>query len=948
MPESSLSSQSEVDIQQIPLLEPKLHPPRLHTTLVEREHLLAKLDAIREQKLTLLCAPAGSGKTTALGQWMAKRDAGGQDLPVAWVALEKSDNDPLRFWRYVMTACRSFGNESGQTALAHITAALPTFALPSLEKLLTLFLNDLTRLRGSGLLILEDYHLITEPHIHKTLLFFLDHLPVQIHMVILTRSEPPLPLARWRVRGELGEITATDLRFSRQEAESFLRQTLAITPDILSFEALSQIERRLEGWAAGLRLLALAIQGATRLQEVERVIVTFAGGQRSLQEYFVSEVLDAQPEPWQDFLLRTSMLARLNGSLCDTVAECQGSERLLEKIERTGLFLESLDRSGGWYRYHALFAEAMQTEARRRLGEAALRDLALRASHWCEQHGMVADAIEAAFQAQDLARASSLIENLLSRMKHFVLAPQVFEEINGFHTLRRWLEALPSTAFRGHPWLSLGYATALLFVFVVDQQPSSEVRALKREEYTTPYAGFLSKIEKMLQMAIEDFKAAGDIPRAGGALTFRSLIAREQGRIGAAMEYAREGIAWLPADEQEWRMLGLNVIGMGKLINGELEEARTIFLGLCSLCEGLGNRAILRANSALLTLVYYEQGKLHQTATFFEQMLAEAREENDYDDIAHSSLLLAWHAYEWNDLQVADQRARESLELGQKIGNEEFQVLAELVLARIEHIRGETAHARQRCTALLARLPAISPLRHRLHREIQLAQASFALASDDLAAVELWRINNPLDLTLPLSLQVREELLEARWLRVQERSEEVLASLTHRLDEALRSGRIRSALEIQVVLLLLRHSCDHTQEVGKMLQALLARALAEGYLRLFLDEGEALLTLLRVSLPQIHKRALITYAQSILRAATSTQAPQLDTVPAYTLLVEPLSPQERRVLRLLIAGHSNPEIARDLIVSVNTVKAHIKNIYRKLDVKNRLEASEAARRLGFD
>jgi LuxR family transcriptional regulator, maltose regulon positive regulatory protein len=935
--------------QQVPLLEPKLHPPRLHASLVKRKRLLEQLDAISEQKLTLLCAPAGFGKTTAISQWMEDRRARDQALPVAWVALESSDNDPLRFWRYVMAACRAFHADVGSGALAQISADLPPFAMPSLELLLTLLLNEIIQLPKSGLLILEDYHLITEPRIHETLTFFLDHLPAQLHVVLLTRGTPPLPLARWRARGELCEVQAADLRFSPEEIASFLHQELALSLADLPAEVPGQLETRLEGWAAGLRLLALAFKSSAQQQSIGQILATFVGEQRSLQEYFVTEVLAAQTELQQDFLLRTSILSRLTGSLCDALVEGHDSARVLDSIERAGLFLESLDRSGGWYRYHALFAEAMQAEARRRLGDAALLALARKASQWYEEQGMFTEAIEAAFQAQDSMRAIVLIERILSKIKHFILGPQVFQEVNGFHTLRRWLEQLPPGEFRGHPLLSLGYATSLLFVFVVDQQPSADVLAAKTDDRSPSYGTFLQKIEDLLQTAAEEFRAVGDTLRFGGVLAFHALIAREQGRIDEAMRYAREALSWLPADDQEWRNMGLNVIGMGKLIDGQLAEAEEIFLELYALCEALGNRAILRANGALLNIVYYEQGKLHQIAAFFQQMLAQAREERDYDDIAHASLLLAWLAYEWNDLQVAEQRALETLELGQQIGNEEFQVLAALVLARIEYTRGETTQAQQRCVALLARLPATSPLRARLCREIQLTQARFSLTSGDLSAVEHWRSSNLLAQGLPLSLRVREELLALRLLLAQGRGEETLAALIRLYEDAQRVGRMRSALEIQVVLLQAQRACGQTQEAAQTLQTLLAHAQTEGYIRLFLDEGEAMTTLLRLSIPQLHERLLIAYVQTILRAPLSDHVSQPDTpAPAYTLLAEPLSPQEQRVLRLLMAGSANPAIARELVVSVNTVKAHLKSIYRKLSVNSRLEACEAARHLGFN
>ncbi|MBO0783335.1 MAG: transcriptional regulator, partial [Ktedonobacteraceae bacterium] len=380
-----VESQAPVPAEE-PLLEPKLHAPRLQAALVARERLFARMQSGLERKLTLLCAPAGSGKTTLAGQWLNERRTHAQMLPVAWIALDNGDNDPIRFWRYVITACQRFHPGLGRALLAQLSAGLSlSFELPSLETVLTPLLNEMARVGCSGILILEDYHLITEARIHETLIFFLDYLPENMHVVVLTRSEPPFPLARWRARGELCEVLAADLRFSQEESASFFQQVQISPAPTFSEEALRRLNERVEGWAAGLRLLALALQGSTREQEFESALANFTGDQRSLQEYFVMEVLNAQPETLQNFLLRTSVISRLTGSLCDAVVERHGSARLLESVERAGLFLELLDGSGGWYRYHALFAEAMRVEARRRLGNDAMRLLYLRASQWYAQ-----------------------------------------------------------------------------------------------------------------------------------------------------------------------------------------------------------------------------------------------------------------------------------------------------------------------------------------------------------------------------------------------------------------------------------------------------------------------------------------------------------------------------------------------------------------------------------
>lgn len=934
----TLRQQSDAAPASLPLLEPKFHAPRLPATLVRRARLLEKLDAELGCRLILLCAPAGSGKTTLVGQWLNERKTRDQSPMVAWVSLESEDSDPVRFWRYVITACQHFHPDLGHASLEQISLALqPPFALSSLETVLTQFLNDLTRLTCSGLLVLEDYHLITEPRIHEAVALLLEHLPAHLHIMMLTRGEPPLPLVRWRARGELCEVSATDLRFSREEMEHFLRQNTEFWPEGVSEETVKQLDARLEGWAAGLRLLALALQGGVKLQGIEHVLAGFSGDQRLLQDYFIIEVLHVQPEQLQDFLLRTSILTRLTGALCDAITERSDSGQLLETVERAGLFLELLDGSKDWYRYHALFAEAMRAEAFRRLGAKAFYTLLRKASQWYEQQGMLAEAVEAALLAHDGEHAAALIEQILERTEHFILNPQAFLVARGFHTLRRWLEQVPAMLVHQRPLLCLGYATALLLVCVVEQfQPSPVLKA--------EVSALMTKMEEMLHLAEHGFRVASDTQGLGAVFAFYALLTRERGAIQPAVAYAEQALGYLAKDELEWRGTALNVIGMGKLLNGELAEARKIFLDLCAICEAFGNRAITRANAALLNVVSLEQGELRQSAAFFRQMLVEAREERDLDDIAHALFLLALFAYERNDLSTAEQQAEEVLSLSQQLGNEEFQTQATLILARIEHARGQTGVALQRCSTLLASLPPNTPLRRRLSREIQLEQARFQLALGDRADAQR-RVSEYRETpeAFTLALHWREASLAARCQLAEGRAAEARETLAPALEEALQKGYIRRALEMQALMVLVRSTLGEAQEARELLRALVARAQSEGYLRLFLDEGETMLHLLRSILPQLRERRLVAYVHMILRADSSDQDGA--SIPTHTMLTEPLSGQEQRVLRLLVAGRSNPEIARELVVSVNTVKAHVQNVYRKLNVNNRVEASEAARLL---
>jgi len=927
---------------QTPLLEPKLHLPRLHTTLVERERLLTLLDAGLERQLTLITAPPGFGKTTLLLQWLAH-----QNTPdsFAWVALDAGDNDPLRFWRYVLTACQSFQSDHGHEVLDQLSTIAPSPFEPSpLETILITFLNALTRHAHDGILILEDYHLITSPSIHQTITFLLDHLPPTLHLILLSRSDPPLPLARLRARGDLCEIHTAELRFSQEETLTFLQQNLSLPSYTLSPQTIKQLDIHLEGWAAGLRLLTFALRRNKSQQEVERILATFTSNhpaQRPIQDYFITEVLDTQPESLQHFLLQTSVLSRLTGSLCDSVTEREDSEQLLDTLEHAGLFLELLDGPGHWYRYHALFAETMQQEARRRLGMNVLREVSQKASQWYENHTLFSEAIEAALQAQNLPFVAELVERTIGDQQ-FIFGSHYYE-IHEFHTLRRWLEQLPAEIMRQHPALCLAYATALLFIFALS--------------HLTPT--MMMQVETFLQMAAEGWRAEGNMARLGEVFAFRALLSRQKGVTGEAVNYANLALAWLPEKELAWRSVALNVKGTESLLAGQSDRAEQALLEANALAKTIGNPYGIRATTAMLSGVYIEQGKLHEAAIRYRQVLYEAREQEDRDDIAHALLGLIHISYEWNDLSTAEQQAQEVLELGELLADEAFHLQAALMLARIQNARGQTSTAQQRLDALLvgtsAAWPTVLLPEVPLHRslllsrhthEIQIMQARLHLAAGDTTVAQRWIKAQQQNDALPLVHREQDALLMVRLLMAQGKPQEALDMLIRLHDAALKAKRTRTSLEIQTLMARAYAANNQLQEARHILHTVLMITHTEGYLRLFLDEGEAMATLLRDLAPYMREKHLMTYLQTILQSfAREHKGPVAPPVPFSSPLIEPLSSQEQRVLRLLVAGRTNPEIARELIVSVNTIRTQVQSIYRKLNVHNRFEACDIARQL---
>jgi ATP/maltotriose-dependent transcriptional regulator MalT len=899
------------------LLTPKIQAPRLHGAHISREHLLARLDEGLARQLTLLCAPAGSGKTTLLSQWLAARDtsidtdAAG---PVAWLTLDASDNDPARFWSYLIAACRIVQVDFGQAALAQLQKRWqPSVEPASLESIVTAFLNELASSSKQHILILEDYHLITATRIHETLSFLLDHQPATLHLVISARSEPALPLPRLRARNELSEIRATDLRFSLQETQEFLRQARA---PHLSAEHLLYLDTRLQGWAAGLRLAALTLQKYTSGQEIGQFLAAFTGSHRPVLDYFMAEVFEAQPPALQHFLLLTSGLKQLTVSLCNAVTDRSDSERVLHTLELTNLFLEPPGGSERWYRYHPLFAEALQYETRQRLGEEEARSVLRRASLWYEQQGQWPEAVEKAVQAQDSARAVQLLEQICELSS--------VPPTGDLSILTHWFEQLPSATFQQRPRLCLYYATALLY---------SQNGALLSPS-------LLVRIERLLLLAEEGLGGTGEGREQGRLFAIRGLVAWRQQDANQAQTFSERALACLEEDDS-WHSISLNVIGQIAFLAGRLDDARQCFLAVLARCAASGNQALKRAMMGRLSMICVEQGDLYQAASSMRQILAEARQQKDLDDMCLAHLGLAWLSYLWNELPEAEQQAREAFRIGEQLFLLSRRVGAQLLLMLIQHAQGQHNTAQQ-CAALVQQLQEYEA--PQLYRELAFWQASLCFLDGDLSAVQRWNDLRSQRLARPsLALHEREELLLARFLLASDRQAEALDLLTRLLRDARAAERSRSIMELQIVLACARARAEQMYEAQDALWEALELARPGKYIRPFLDEGEVMARLLRAVFTQVREKSLQAYLQTLLSAYV--QEPSASHFLATTLPGDSLTSRERQVLRLLAAGYSNPAIAHELVVSVHTVRTQVRSIYSKLNVHNRLQASELARLL---
>ncbi len=842
-------------LQQVPLLMPKLRPPRPTASLLSRERLLARLDESLSRKLTLVLAPAGFGKTTLVSEWIATRDPrDGSALPVSWIALDEGENDPIRFWHYLIVACQTFHPNLGERMLPQLGAAWqPPFPRPELSPILTELMNELACLPERGILVLEDYQVIKSSAIHQALSFFLEHQPANFHLILLTRREPPLPLAQLRAHDDLVELGVSHLRFTREETRAFLQQTL---PFPFEETLLEQVQQRTEGWITGLLTLALQGQGALSAQEMERRLAQISGRERSILDYLVAEVLAAQAEPLQVFLLQTSGLARLTGSLCDAVTGREDSALMLEQLERANLFVLPVDESGTWYRYYALFAEAMQHEARRRLGEARRLSIQSQASRWYEQHDLLSDAVDAALAARELPRAAELMTRIAESQT--LLPPQEW------HPFLRWLKQVPDELLRAYPTLSAIYAMVLLFT------------AQRRSSALKP------QCEHYLQMAEARLRERGDRPRLGEVLTLHALFARHIDDHATVIRCAQEALTILPDTEPFWRSLALAMLGVAALFAGRMSEARQLMHEARKLNPVPADNSYARRGSLLQqSYLALGAGHLEQAALLLRQILDTAGD--DHEDRGATLLLLATISYEWNRLEEAEQEVREAYDLHAEAGNERLWLQSATLLARVRYARGEPKEAQE----VLQRLsPAFA--HPRWSREIELWLAHFALTAGDLIAAErrlaglqtlVQDDETPQDIVYE-----HEQLVTARLLIAQEEEGKVQQALSILADwraEAQSQARLRSEVETLLLMARAHARLGHKQEAKAVLTEALTLAQTAEYQRLFLDEGAEMAALLKGLVSEVRAPLQGGFVRTLLRGFSTVHLSPTSTSGAY-------------------------------------------------------------------
>ncbi len=903
-----------------PLLRTKLFVPPLRPQLVPRPHLITQLNQDLQfgRQLTLISAPAGFGKTTLVSEWVAGlRSSAATDGKtvdrIGWLSLDESDNEPARFLAYLVAAVRQAeGMEAtiGSDALTILQSPQPTLT----EDVLTSLINDSAALPNRVILVLDDYHLIESSKVDKALTFLIEHLPPQLHLVIVTRVDPNIPLARLRSRGQLTEIRAADLRFKLSEVAQFLNQVMGLD---LSAYHIAALESRTEGWIAGLQLAAISMQGR---QDTSSLIESFTGSHRYVLDYLIEEVLEQQPETIHSFLRQTAILDRMTGSLCDALTGQDDGQQTLEYLEQANLFIVSLDDERKWYRYHHLFADLLHARIRQSQSDT-LADLHIRAAKWFEQNNSPREAVNHALLGRDYDRAARLIERS---------AANSFQP-GQLQALLDWINNLPDELARTRPRQHI-YKAWVLATWMLSVSGQFEgVEPLVKDT------------ERLLRS--DDFWAMSPIEEQemlGNLTAIRAFAAVLSNDFTRAIEHATQAIEML-TEESLWACSICQwVRGIVYRERGDLEAAGQSFSEMVRLGKVMSSVFDIVIGMYDLANIYREQGQLRKSAAVYQETLrrADDHDPRNTNNIGPVEAGLAHILCEQDDLAAAYHLAANSIN---NMSSPNQYVFAHDVLARVLFAQGDlegASNALQKAAQIMEEYPVISTI----VSAVEQTRIRIWLAQDNKQAIERWAAENQ-DRCIkdngPLCISL------ARIYIAQGKTDEALRLLNPLERNATSEQRIDRLIETLVLQSLALQTKNNTVLALEKMERGLDLAKPEGYVRVFVDEGPPMARLLS----EAAARGIAPdYARKLLAAFPAVELEQVSeskTRVPQTDLVEPLSEREIEVLQLIAEGLTNPEIAARLFLSLNTVKVHTRNIYGKLAVNNRTLAVARARELGL-
>jgi len=922
-----------------PILTTKLHVPSLGRGLVPRWRLIERLARGLERKLSLISAPAGFGKTTLLAEWVRTlRERKPAPADISWLSLDEEDNDPARFFAYLEAALGETDERAGGPPWDEGAYDSPKPPAPGQrsqhQSRLIRLINRIAGRPLEQVLVLDDYHLITSPEIHESLGFLVDHLPENLHLALATRADPPLHLARLRAHGSLTELRQSELRFSPEEAAAFLNEAMGLD---LTADEVAALEARTEGWIVGLQMAAVSLQGKD--QEPGRrlrseFVHNFTGSHRFVLDYLAGEVLDKQPPAVQDFLLKTSILDRLAAPLCDEVTGTPGaSQSVLEHLEESNLFIVPLDGERLWYRYHHLFADLLRKKLQQTL-PGLVPALHLRASAWFEQQGLTSAAIDHAFAAGDVSRAGQLVES----------AAQGTLARSEVMTFLKWVDRLPAGEVGGRPLLRFYHALAL----VMSGHP-------------------LDHAQQLIDDLTHGTRSPEDPDAMAGRLAaLKAFALLLQFDIHRAAEQCRLALERVPESETFLRSLAAWVLSHASLAGGDFEDGSRALREVAAAVQHAGNPLVAVVALCGQARLQMRQGRLRQARQIFEQALRIATSPAGKRlPVASEPLIgLGLLHLHWNDLEAAAGHLTESLEVGRGWNEPAiFDACYPLARVRLAQGRVEAAQEALQAAETLANRPDAPETLILLH-DLQLAL--FHAAQGNAAGLAGWAERRGLTAccaqapgsgleeepgTLQAHLRKYEQIAFSRLLILQGRAEEALSVLGSLRDLARRLGRVDLALEVQILTAVAYQAAGDESAALVALAGALTAGEQGGYVRIFLDEGEPMLRLLRRAAAQGMAPA---YVAKLLGAfgleRPVAQSRLVETPHPHSrdiALAEPLSGRELEVLRLLETGMTNPEIAARLVVAASTVRSHCKSIYGKLGVHSRFHAVRRARELGL-
>jgi LuxR family maltose regulon positive regulatory protein len=862
------------------------------------------MDEGLERKLTLISAPAGFGKTTLLVDWVHMHK-----ISAAWFSVDKGDNDPIQFLTYIILGLQSLEAGTGKAALAMLQSPQP----PPIESILINLINDVIRIPTDLALVLDDYHLVDAKPIHDMMAFLLENLPEQMHMIIATRADPPLPLARVRSQNLLTELRAADLSFNTDETASFFDQSLNLQ---LSSPDIQLLKTRTEGWPAGLQLAALSLQGR---QNPSDYIRGFKGDNRYIVDYLTEEVLSRQPEHLRNFLLQTSILGRLSGPLCDAVTNQENSRQVLNTLEKANLFVIPLDDERCWYRYHHLFADLLIQRLRTHQGDL-VPELHRRASQWLAENGFKNEAVDHAFCAQDHARAVQLIEEIAEIKWDRARESQ----------LLGWFKKLPDEIIDAAPTLCIFYARELF------------------------KSGYLDDAEKRLQSAeqILESTSLSDLNKEGlrGRIAvIRAYISSRTGDLSRTITLSSQALKLLPPRDLNWRSVAATMLGFGTG-SDRLVEAQQAFSEAMKMSKAAGNVYYHVFAGSCLGSVMLRRGKFKEAKDFNRQLLSLAIE----NGIEQTGIVGSVYANlgtifcEWNDIDEGIGLLSKGIELSELGRDPVILASCQIGLLRAFMYRMDIAGALKLMENINERAGnfVLPPW---ITNTISALNVFFWLGSGNLNAALKWAEKRGLRIDdTPDGSHEVEYIALAHILIAQNKLDEAKRLLQRLIENAKIGDRVYMMIEMRLMRTLIFKAQQDTAAALAELKLALSLAEPGGLIMILVSKGKPVAELLEEIVAvktRDHDAAKagfsLFYAKKLLSVFKAATPPKVEG------LMDPISERELEVLCLIAAGLSNREIADKLFISLNTVKTHTKNINSKLDVNRRTKAVARAKELGL-